>query len=804
MSRKIATARHDGAKTPRIREGSASASLTRANPQPPAPTAVGEAPASEGGGSVSTYGVTEVHAPQATKFNEAERFKQQQKDAGADSSEVRAQREKAVHRMMTEVKKFFPKALRSTASREALRGLMLRSFARADQASTEEDARTWANGFRMPGELADKTSERLAQAGGDFDAMVSSMRAGIDGGRLSRASIAKALSADNPEIPLLQELAEGMITLVDTEDYTPTPHDDLPKVRGGFKRVGTAVERLIYENFVAKDLAFVARLADVPKGALIHPPGWAPKAGKAKGRNTGDPGDTGGGTALNSADLRDQYEEKWGAINNPTVDRFDWMISTVLTDHVPPGHVLSNDGSHPDDPVLLVQDLKAAYTLLSFRAAHVKFMATLISAGLVVFFLCGIFGWTGTPFAFNVVTRAIVWELERQVRGLAEMYVDDIATCCLRKHLAFNIDTITGICTTLMGATAIETDKTCIADGAEGRGWKTTIIGFDWDVSTRLITISPRNVEKTFYGYMGVDTEQPVTREHMERLASWASRYAAICRALSPFIAPLYGAYTWMANRNASALIELGPKARRAVRMIKLLLILTSIDAEHFARPFLCDIESHIRFIIEFDASLTGVGFIVFAIDPATGAETPVGLAGISIGQLGFRGVSDNQNLSEFVAAALGIRAVIALGGRDCGIAVRGDSTTALTWVGRERFKGKLVNHAAIAYVLQAIAWDVKVEKVTHIPERENKAADYLSRLGEKGRTIEAFWREFPQFKSVPQVDAKANNFIPLCDPNIDIDSDEAFVDFWLRAQAVIGGRAIGSSGKSSCKTDMT
>lgn len=675
---------------------------------------------------------------------------------------------------------------------------MTRSYARADSEATEADALEWAGGFRMPVELAEETSRKLAEAGGDFDRVISDMRDRLDGDRLSEASIKAALSEHNPMIPMLKELATGMDAMVEP-GYLPTPKGDLPRMRGGMKRVGPAVEKLLYENFVEKGLALVVKIEDVPEGSLIHPAGWTTKDGKAKGRNTGDLSDMGGGLpgGLNSDEQRDKYEERWGGINNPTVNAYDEMFSTILTDHVPAGHVLSESGDHPDDPVIVLADLKAAYTLLSYLLEHVRLIGTLISAGLAVFFLCGIFGWTGTPFAFNVVTKAIVWELERGIKGLSLMYVDDIAACCLRRNLAFNLELITQLCTTLLGRQAIEESKTVVADGAGGRGWKAKIIGFDWCLKSRRITISLRNVEKTLYGFLNVNVDEPVTMGTMERLGSYASRYAAVIRMISPFISALYASYAWMGARNPLATVILGAKAKQAIRMIKILLVLAHIDPEQFARPFRCDIAGLLRFVIEFDASLTGVGFIIFQVDESTGAEMPVGIAHVSVELLNFKGESRNQNLAEFIAGALGTRAVIALGGSDCSIALRGDSISALSWIDRERFKGELVNHASIAYVLQAMAWGIRVEQVDHIPAHKNQAADYLSRIGEKGRTIEGFWSEHPRFSGVPLVDPKPDNFLPLCDPQADIDSDERFIAFWLRTQAVIGGKTLGGGSLS-------
>jgi hypothetical protein len=41
-------------------------------------------------------------------------------------------------------------------------------------------------------------------------------------------------------------------------------------------------------------------------------------------------------------------------------------------------------------------------------------------------------GCSCTPAAFQVITRAIVWELRHKLRGKAKMYVDDIFRVSLK------------------------------------------------------------------------------------------------------------------------------------------------------------------------------------------------------------------------------------------------------------------------------------------------------------------------------------------------------------------------------------
>ena len=55
-------------------------------------------------------------------------------------------------------------------------------------------------------------------------------------------------------------------------------------------------------------------------------------------------------------------------------------------------------------------DLKGAYTLLSLHRDSVHLFGMELSNNIIVFFLGGVFGWTGTPFAFQVLTRSILFE----------------------------------------------------------------------------------------------------------------------------------------------------------------------------------------------------------------------------------------------------------------------------------------------------------------------------------------------------------------------------------------------------------
>jgi hypothetical protein len=83
----------------------------------------------------------------------------------------------------------------------------------------------------------------------------------------------------------------------------------------------------------------------------------------------------------------------------------------------------------------------------------------LLSGDLVYLQMVGIFGWSGTPAAFQVVTRAITWELRHALRSRTIMHVDDIMGVCFAEDPEADLDTAKEICTSLLGPGSVADDK---------------------------------------------------------------------------------------------------------------------------------------------------------------------------------------------------------------------------------------------------------------------------------------------------------------------------------------------------------
>ena len=273
---------------------------------------------------------------------------------------------------------------------------------------------------------------------------------------------------------------------------------------------------------------------------------WIPKTGKEEGRPivdlthcTGDP--------LNSDYAKEKADEHWGAIVHPTIMDLATMIVEAVEEERE-----TNPEVKMEDFVLLKMDLEAAYTLLNINAAHASKFAVQLIGGLVFIFLCGVFGWGSTPACFQVVTRALDFEIKKVFRGF---------------------------------------------------------IGYAVDVETGMVSLSEKNLLRMVYGFLTVDLKWKVPVRVVEKLASWSSRYGAICPAMKPFPRALYSLIGGLTNR--CALIPFTVEAQRGVRMWRAMPILLAEDETKFGKiieSFVSD--SNPRIIVEFDASLSGAGLL--------------------------------------------------------------------------------------------------------------------------------------------------------------------------------------------------
>lgn len=154
--------------------------------------------------------------------------------------------------------------------------------------------------------------------------------------------------------------------------------------------------------------------------------------------------------------------------------------------------------------VLFEKDLRGAFTLLFFDEDGIQNLAMEMTDDKVIIFMCGIFGWTGTPAAFQVVTRALIEEFKHKLEGDVTIYSDDTLVTTLQNYLKSDMQTTEAVCTNLLGPKSIERTK-------NESGRILTLIGYEIDMDNQLITILERNLQRTLYGFLNIDINIPLS-----------------------------------------------------------------------------------------------------------------------------------------------------------------------------------------------------------------------------------------------------------------------------------------------------
>ena len=515
------------------------------------------------------------------------------------------------------------------------------------------------------------------------------------------------------------------------------------------------------------------------KDVHFSPLSWAEKHGKVSGRPIGDCLDRGPSPSepINSKYTKEASDKLWGQIYHRLYIIRLWSVYDDIARMVLDFYVrekLTEQEMKWGDVRIFKMDLKGAFMLLTFETGAVRKVAMEMSDDLVMIFLCGVFGWTGTPAAFQVLNRTILWEINQIIHGFALTYSDDIIGVTREKHLKDDLLRCKTTCTNLLGPDAVEDSKT-------ETGRRLTTLGFDVDLDKSLVTISDKNVMRAFHGFVNLDTSKKVNLKMMQQVSSWGSRYSNINVLMKPFVHELYSSYQ---GRREHVLFDLEPTTARVVKLFRLFLALKALEEITFSRSLVSFQIKRPTKVVEFDASLKHIGVLYYRRN-SDGSETPLGGGAVSIAQLNFGVDASFQNTAEFIAALLGILGLVQLGITPSDIELRGDSITALSWASKTVFHSDLLGNASLVFVMQSLYTKVNVAVVTHLTAADNWKTDYLSR----GGTLKLSGLKENRFVGLKEVNLQNSDMIETCNPRRKIESDLDFFRMWIQLRESLGSR---------------
>ena len=656
---------------------------------------------------------------------------------------------------------------------ERMKGVVERAYKAGERSLGEQDALDMAEGFTIPEASMMADLEMWRRAGGKLEEMRRLKLAPLAAGRMSHERIDKWVGDDNPEKKKLHKLAARGMNLNLEEGFSPNGVRGGPAFSPTYKRMHTAVDKAFYEGFWEKGLAILLPKEEALKIKGLHlcRNSWALKAETPGGRPITDPTliEKGMKIALNSVFSKLACDEEWGDIRHPSLDDLMGMIVEYFLGQEGVGNPDTGDPATWDDLLIWKMDFKGAFTLLNFSSEATRAMTVEMVGDKVMIFLCGIFGWTGTPACFQVVTRTVLLELSRPgvLKGKLSMFSDDLMGVCWAWDLKHDMDKARKFCWGLMGEGSTKASK-------DVWGRKLDFIGYEIDLDEMSVGVTERNIYRAIYGFLEVDVERPVTVKLMQRLASWGSRYSKICRFLGPISRVLYREYKGKGFVKGWILSQGG---KVAIRMFQALLVALGADIKGYGRNIwtfwaggLC------RVVVEFDASLSGIGLIWYIVD-TQGNETPVGVASQSLLRLGFGEMSDYQNTAEYIGALLGLLGLALLGIPWKGVLLRGDSVSALQWVKKGRAKSELAMPAAFAHTRVMVKGQVEMKGQAHERGLDNWRTDGMSR-GKNGAWLA---ERDERFIGVRELDYDFSKWVGICDPRWGevIESEEGFHRYW-------------------------
>ena len=674
-------------------------------------------------------------------------------------------------------------------SNQGAREVVVDAFRQADLTFGASAAAAWAEDYVFAHDLVERDIARLVQAEGSLVKLARQVRTARRATRLNPERVLAELSVDNPEYASVMEFATTGVPLLLAHDFTPSGVDGRPKLRQIVRETGMATTKKMMESYVREDLAIALPLHVVKEMVVeeVHmsADSWATKQATEEGRTVVDCNDGGKGSKLNCDEVYHEAVRRWQKIHNPTLGDIMCMLLRFFD-----SATLRNPSVRWPDLRIWKMDLKGAFTLLDFAPEGVPFLGTEVNGGWVIFYLVGLYGWTSMPMVFQVINRAVVWELSRPgvLKGLMNMYTDDLFGVCLKEDLAHDMEKAASFCRRFLGEKAIAEKKT-------ESGTRLTLLGWDVDLAKLLVTIARRNTLKAWYGYSQVELNERVLVKLVQAWASWAERYGEICLWMRPFRRVMYQMIKGQTKRRYVAVSVMG---RRVVQLYQALLTLVATQEGWFTRSFDSFRPRSSTLRITFDGSLEGTGLMWHCLRHG-GTQTLLGCAALSLRALKFKGNPAYQNVCEFISILLGLLIAVLMGWDTSAVEIVGDSVTALTWTETGRFRSDHVINAATVCAALCATRVINIVGQRHLLAEDNMVTDTMSRrkMGESwtaliNRTRSRTPDQYNQIGVAPgkipvEIQLRClSEVLDLCDPRREFVGEEGFAGYWRDVRTFI------------------
>jgi hypothetical protein len=139
----------------------------------------------------------------------------------------------------------------------------------------------------------------------------------------------------------------------------------------------------------------------------------------------------------------------------------------------------------------------------------------------------------------------------------------------------------------------------------------------------------------------------------------------------------------------------------------------------------------------------------------------------------------------------LGVLALVKLGVRGSDVVIRGDSTSALSWMDKQKVSGKKAMNAALVLVSLCVQFGIEINYTVFLSGVDNFQTDRLSRMREKNMTMERAMElnEHGNARIMDLLKDPATTALCRgCDPGNSCDSEEDFQRVWVAIREALNG----------------
>lgn len=579
------------------------------------------------------------------------------------------------------------------------------------------------NGFTFPPEVLLHDANMLREHNYDMAALARTRHAELLPNRLSVARIVSCFGTTNDYHLLSMEDFARLIHIgsAGVRIFRPPsfrPHPTPAPLRTRYEAVSPTIHMLQHKQWlegkvVVVPLAAAQRVQGVHLQNCQH---WTTNKGKPAGRAITDfsacspesPSSLNGSLPGEKAVVAARYTAFYGQLHHPTLTSIMHLI------------IAACDKWGAPNIQLWKKDLRDAFGLLWTAPEDIPLIGIPLTEERVLFSLCASFGLGGLPPAFGVITRAVLALVGASTTGYSSMYVDDLFGASPTDHIAADMAAADYAIKKLLGPEAVAAHK-------DESGRAIDIIGWHIDLDRQTVTVSRSNLLRALHAFFCFQLEDAVSRTHVERMASLASRLSMLHSYMRPYTRQLNVEAAMFPTNNPLARHHLSSLAQCDTAMFRAFLIIMHCSSTAMARPFHTFRREAPRVVIEYDASLYMAGAGLSELDPLTGRRTL--LRYVSHG-FPFQHTDDSsfQNTSEYIATLIGLLLAHSLGLHDFSYILMGDNITSLQWSRKQVVKSTFARRANIAVAILSSVLAAQVHQVIHVPGVDNVRYDGLSR----------------------------------------------------------------------------